>query len=220
MRKADDTLSVNRKVWDSLPVRAMHVDSNLVQVVKRVLSPAKNNTILYIGFGEGQNLAYLAREGFDCFGTEISRTRLERARALFDEIGEHATLQLVESHELPFPDNTFDCVLAWQSLYYNTEKSLMQSLKEVQRVLKPGGVFISSMVSPKQTLLAHKEIAPHTYNPSPETGQEQCVVYALEDEDHIHRIYKNFSDIHVGYYANDLFRSPNFHWVIVAKNEK
>ena len=47
--------------------------------------------------------------------------------------------------QLPFPDNTFDLVTAVETQYYRPD--LGNDMKEVRRVLKPGGTLVISAES-------------------------------------------------------------------------
>ena len=47
--------------------------------------------------------------------------------------------------ELPFRENSFDAVWAIASLLHLSKHEIEKALKEIRRVLRPEGVFISSM---------------------------------------------------------------------------
>jgi len=202
-----------------MPLQDMHVDTNLVRIRKRLLGESAGKRLLYIGFGEGQNLRYLAEEGFLCFGTEMSLGRVRHARAQFKKAGQRAVLCAVDSHKLPFPDNYFDIVIAWQSLYYNDRAGLIRSLQEVRRVLASGGIFISSMLSVKHTLCG-KEIAPSVFRPANVPPQRKCTLYCFKTKKDIQALYRNFTEIQIGFYAQSLFKSFDYHYVIFCKKRK
>jgi len=209
----------NKKAWDALDVVSMQLDANLVRCQKYLFPDPKGlggqkKKLLYIGFGEGQNLTYLVKEGFDVYGTEISKTRLREATRKLKGRGLKASLELVDSSYLPFEDNFFDVIVAWQSLYYNNEQTLKESLIEIKRVLMPGGQFLSSMISPKQKRLCHKKIAASVYRPARQTGQQNCVIFCFKDKAQIRKMYRLFKNIRIGFYGSDLLRGQNFHYVI------
>ena len=220
-KKRNDFVVVikNQTAWQKIPYREMHVDNNLIVCQKRLFPNGQNKRLLYIGFGEGHNLEYLAQQGFKCSGTEIAKNQLTYTRRRFQKAGLRANLHLINSDILPFAEDFFDVVIAWQSLYYNSPETLKIALAEIKRVLKPGGQFLSSMVSPKQKLLCYKKIAPWTYQPSPITKQERCILTCLQTKQQIRSFYKPFKNIKIGYYRSELFRSPNFHWVIYGEKK-
>lgn len=103
----------------------------------------KSSTILDIGCGGGRTvwrLAALAPEGkvhgVDYAAASVAASQLTNAREI--ESG-HVQIQLASVAALPFPDGTFDLVTAVETHYYWPD--LPKNLREVLRVLKPGGTF-------------------------------------------------------------------------------
>ena len=103
----------------------------------------KNATILDIGCGGGrtvQRLASLAPEGtvegIDYSAASVAASRATNAREI--ETG-RVQIHLASVAALPFPDCTFDLATAVETHYYWPD--LPANLREVFRVLKPGGTF-------------------------------------------------------------------------------
>ena len=95
---------------------------------------------LNIGCGNGANLVSLHRMGWRAHGCDISEEILNCARQFVDKFGSQAELALGGHVELPYPDDSMDLVLAFNSLHYcETEEKFAQSLKELHRVTAPGG---------------------------------------------------------------------------------
>lgn len=107
------------------------------------LQIAKNATILDIGCGGGrtvQRLASLAPDGtvhgIDYSAASVAASRATNARGI--ETG-RVHIHLGSVAALPFPDRTFDLATAVETHYYWPD--LPANLREVFRVLKPGGTF-------------------------------------------------------------------------------
>ncbi|MDP3900331.1 MAG: class I SAM-dependent methyltransferase [bacterium] len=206
-------LARNRRDWDNMTIRGMHPDTNLITCCKRLFPNGKDKKLLYIGFGEGQNLAYLASEGFRCYGTEISRNRLQFVKREFAKRNTKADLRLVTSSELSFQKNFFDIVVAWQSIYYNDRNGLEATLREVLRVLKPGGQFLSAMLSAKHKNLCGREIAPSVFIPRAKS-QSHCTTFGFKSSRQIRSMYRHFENIKIGYYSSRIFDNLSHHYVI------
>jgi SAM-dependent methyltransferase len=104
----------------------------------------KHFTILDIGCGGGRTVAKLAAvtsdgkvHGIDYSAASVATARSTNARWL--EAGRVEIQQASVSH-LPFPDGAFDVVTAVETHYY--WPNLEADLREILRVLKPGGRLV------------------------------------------------------------------------------
>jgi ubiquinone/menaquinone biosynthesis C-methylase UbiE len=100
-----------------------------------------NWRILDVGCGGGrtmQRLAELAGAGH-VSGIDYAPASLETARALNADLiaSGRVDVQQASVSRLPFPDGSFDLVTAVETHYYWPH--LVEDLREVRRVLKPGG---------------------------------------------------------------------------------
>ncbi|MBI2024680.1 MAG: class I SAM-dependent methyltransferase [Candidatus Harrisonbacteria bacterium] len=219
-KEANKIFERNKSVWDNLKISSMNLDVNFVRCQKYLFPEGRKKKLLYIGFGEGQNLEYLAKAGFDVYGTEIAESRVGETKKRLKKNKLKARLYLVKSSALPFQDGFFDIVVAWQSIYYNDENGLKAILKEINRALKPKGQFLSSMISTKQNLLCSKKIGLSTYRPAKKTGQQNCTIFCFKNKNQIRKLYGDFARIKIGFYSSYLFKSRNFHYVIYCVKTK
>lgn len=100
--------------------------------------------ILELGCGPGANVWFLAREGYNASGIDGSQTAIDIARRRL--AAEQLTAELVVGDftcALPWPAASFDAVLDCAALYSNPLAGIRTALTEVQRILKPGGWFLS-----------------------------------------------------------------------------
>ena len=75
--------------------------------------------------------------GKELYGIDLSEKMLHVAKS---KLPEQVKLLLGDSEALPFPDNTFDVVYCNDSFHHYPAP--MNVLREVHRVLKPGGTFL------------------------------------------------------------------------------
>jgi len=104
----------------------------------------KDFTILDVGCGGGrtiQKLAALATEG-RVFGVDYSLGSVEASRAKNAALVRASRVEVHEASvsKLPFGDATFDLVTAVETHYYWPD--LPRDMKEVLRVVKPGGTLV------------------------------------------------------------------------------
>jgi len=103
----------------------------------------KTVKILEIGCGTGTNLWYMARERFDVYGIEGSKTAVERAIKRIESEGLSANIIQGDILSLPFEKEYFDAVIDSDCLYCNSADDTNIVLSEVKRVLKKDGLFFS-----------------------------------------------------------------------------
>jgi SAM-dependent methyltransferase len=109
--------------------------------------------ILDAGCGSGPLFAALRDRGAIVRGFDTSTGMLELARR---RLGDGADLRVVDlGGPLPYPDDTFDDVVASLVLHYLEDWG--PALAELRRVLKPGGRLIASVDHPFAIVTMHHQ---------------------------------------------------------------
>ena len=100
--------------------------------------------LLEIGFGGGDLLFRIARSlaGGRVDGVDVSAEMLANAQGKAASMGLEGTvvLQLGSVDSLPFAEATFDCACSVHTIYFWPD--LIAGLKELARVIKPGGRLV------------------------------------------------------------------------------
>lgn len=104
--------------------------------------PRDQVRVLEVGCGAGNNLWFVAREGFSAAGVDASSSAIEYARKRFEAEGLSADLRVGDFTALPFAENTFDLVIDRGALTCCGHRACRQAIDEVHRVLVAGGVFL------------------------------------------------------------------------------
>lgn len=94
--------------------------------------------VLEIGVGSGDNLPYYRRANH-VWGIEPDPGRAAKARKRAAECAVPVTIDIAPAEVLPYPDDSFDVVVS--SLVFCSVNDPVQTLRELQRVLRPGGVM-------------------------------------------------------------------------------
>lgn len=117
----------------------MHPNYRFVLEKCETLLTSKKGRVLDYGCGAGGIVIAGRERGLDVFGAEVfydgenTRSLVREAGLLGNEIRE-----IVSAH-IPFPDGYFDLVVSNQVLEHAPDLGAV--LKEIQRVLRPGGKF-------------------------------------------------------------------------------
>ncbi len=117
--------------------------------------PDRNATVLDVGCGTGHHLLYLARLGYArARGIDLA----PQAIAFCHRLG-LTNVQTADATRLPFPDAAVDAVLACDVVEHLADDR--RALRELARVLKPGGVAIITVPAFHFLWSRHDEVLQH-----------------------------------------------------------
>jgi SAM-dependent methyltransferase len=97
--------------------------------------------VLELGCGGGNNVWFLASEGFAVTGTDASPRAIDYAKKRLAGQCLRADLHVEPFPRVSFDDSTFDLVVERAALACVTPEVAAQTIREVRRVLVPGGRF-------------------------------------------------------------------------------
>jgi SAM-dependent methyltransferase len=107
--------------------------------------------ILDAGCGDGRNIIWFLRNGFDVFAVDRDEASVEKVRklaaslapALPPENFQQATLE-----SMPFPDERFDWVICNAVLHFAEDRGHFDRMLDgVWSKLRPGGIFFARLAS-------------------------------------------------------------------------
>jgi SAM-dependent methyltransferase len=107
--------------------------------------------ILDAGSGAGRNLVYFLRSGYHVFSTDADVESIGRVRRLAARLApalpaENFRVERIE--RTSFPDAFFDVVISSAVLHFARDEAHFDAMvREMWRVLKPGGLFFCRLAS-------------------------------------------------------------------------
>jgi len=122
------------------PLNSNLPDANLVDWRRRGLLPGgERRTALDIGCGLGRNTRWLAAQGYQATGVDLSAYAVSRAREKSPELG--ASYEECDVLREEIPGGPFDVVYDSGCFHHLPPHRRLSYLKTLSACLKPGGLF-------------------------------------------------------------------------------
>jgi SAM-dependent methyltransferase len=140
---------------EALEVYRKRVDNGLrvwESTVVRQHFPA-SGSVLTIGCGAGRETFALEQRGYEVVGVDVSLPLLQIAREIRSQRHCVASFYLVDGATLPFADASFDVATLWAQMLDNvpSRTGRLALMREVRRVLRPGGLTTYSVHDGERT---------------------------------------------------------------------
>ena len=208
---------INASVWQGLYAAGRndlrYPNEQLVRLFARYFSGQQGMRVLDFGFGTGANVAHIAALGHEVHGVEVSSAALQRAHERLAAAGLPAQLELVApGAPLPYPTQHFDVVVAWQVLYYNDVAGWTATVRELERVTRPGGRILVATAAPGDISQVQAEPLGAGVYRSQVPGQEGCIV-TIPGEADLARLFPQRS-LELGEFGHTFAGVRSHHWII------
>ncbi len=201
-----------KNVWEEiynkgeLLKRDPHLEANKIA---ELFKKKKMSRILDLGSGGGRHTVYLASRGFDTYGLDSSPAGLTYTISTLSKKRLTAHLTLHDMATLPYDDEYFDAVISVQVIHHNKLEGIKNTIKEITRVLRNGGlIWITMPVSKNEPSKKQKEIEPGTFIPL--DGREMGLPHHYFKMEEISSLFLGFSII-------DLHVDTTNHFSLIAK---
>lgn len=204
------------KRWQTKEGRAdwLTPEHDVVQFTESLGSASKNLRVLDLGCGVGRHAMYLAEQGFETYGLDGSEAGLSYAKQIASE--RNLTLQLTHGsmEALPYEDEFFDYILAFNVIYHGDPTVVSRCVAEIHRVLRSGGFFQGTMLSKRNGKYGRgREIAPNTF-----------VIPNEDDKDHPHfycnalELCQLLNGFELRSLKDQIHKKPeSWHWHLIAE---
>ena len=169
-----------------------------MQRIAEMLQERGARCILDLGCGTGRHLIFLSRYGFDVYGFDSSPTAIEIAAQWLDNEKLEATIMMHRMEEtFPYSDDFFDAVISIQVIHHNLMSDILNTVKEIERVLCKDGLLFVSV--PVLTVGPMKEeddwdlekVEEGTF--IPRKGPESGILHHYFTEDEVSQIFHSFT---------------------------
>jgi len=150
-----------KDLYEARYSRTWEIDEPVDHIVDffRILKK-KARSILDVGCGAGRDSFFLAGEGFNLVGLDISSNALRLASERNQREKTQCTFVMGTFLHLPFSEGRFDAAFSNYAIENVSLEEIRKALGEMKRVVKKGGVMLITLHSPKHWRFGQgKEIA-------------------------------------------------------------
>jgi ubiquinone/menaquinone biosynthesis C-methylase UbiE len=175
----------------------------------------KVGRVLDIGCGAGRHLIYMAKQGFEVHGIDISETGLDATKWRLKK--QNLEAQIIKCHMnfLPYIDSCFDAMICLHTIYHQKLKGIQETICEIHRILKKKGFLIINFLS-KRTYRYGKgeKVEEDTF--VDQEGTEKGVIHHFTDEEEIRHLFKDFHIINLELWEKEIEGKLSSRWILTA----
>jgi SAM-dependent methyltransferase len=181
--------------------------------------------VLDLGFGDGRNLPLLADLGMEVHGVEVTEAICNLITQRMAQAGVRVDARVGRNCELPYADAYFDYMLASSACYYmDPGRTYADNLREIARVIKPGGWFVHSLPMPTTFIMdgakdlgdGHMEITRDPYG-----VRVGAILKKFDSETEIERyLAPHFTDIRIGSCRDEYWGSKVHLWLVACQRRQ
>ena len=207
------TREANVQLWEGIyaeGAQLVYPDETLVRVTHRLLKPKQK--ILDYGFGAGANMMHLLRKGHEMSGCEVSESAVSSMNLRLAKMGAQAHLRLMDGPKIPFANESFDVVMPWLVLCYNTRETFAFAMSELNRVLRPGGTFLGTIAGHGDYAHTHSVPLGNDEYRSTVVGQEGAIRLIVPKKELYHLFPAK--DLTIGFQSFEFGERHSKHWIV------
>lgn len=183
---------------------------------------------LDLGCGAGRHALLMAQLGIQTHGVDSSPSSIAFARSRASEL-EMNNVHFHQSkvQELDFESSSQDLIVCWGVVHYLEAEDQTQILAQIHRMLKPGGLFLATLRSTKDTLCqpsaqtASNRYACEYFDAG--TDKVKHTSLSFWDQSGVEALLASFSKVSLGHRAIQAvgrLERTSAHWIVQARKSE
>lgn len=204
-----DYLDANTKYWDGR-YEAPNVESFIFRMYGRILKHdygidgSNHERVFDFGCGQGGNLNFFHKLGFDCYGVDIAKHDIAAAKAMMPKLED----QLAVIDPTPDPDQIFfggdmDIVLSIQVLNFLSDTDFKKAVRCLYNNMKPGAKIYATWDGWSHYYMKHATyVGDGLWNTKLKTDRLDYDLYTtfIKDKDEMREKFSLFKPVYIDHY--------------------
>ena len=130
-----------------LPEKAYGFEEPDDSVISLTKSLPKGKAALDLACGAGRHVIYLAEQGFDVTGADVSVTGLKTTKERFQKRNLRANLVKCDMNHLHYAEGCFDILVCTRAICHQRLNNIQKTLPKIRRVMKRNGALLIDFLS-------------------------------------------------------------------------
>jgi ubiquinone/menaquinone biosynthesis C-methylase UbiE len=204
--------------WDQILPRREYSPEEPGEFVASSIKSLKRRQVskaLDLGCGAGRHLAYMARQGVQVCGIDLSLTGIDMARRKLKEQGLEALLVKCDMKALPFINSLFDAVICTRTVYHQALEEIRETIIEIHRVSTTKALVAIDFLS-KRTYSygSGVEVEHNTF--IEQDGPEKGVLHHFTDEKELKELFEAFRTVNIKLQEREVKGKLRSRWIVTA----
>ncbi|MFC1726896.1 class I SAM-dependent methyltransferase [Patescibacteria group bacterium] len=160
----------------------------------------KFQRLLDLGCGIGRHAVLFAQGGFKVDACDLSQDGINKVNELAKQNKLNISTKVTDMLSLPYEDNLFDCLVAFNVIYHADDKGVVKTISEMKRVLKKKGEAFVTFNSKNSTSFkaeSNKRLSENTVIKT--EGNEAGIPHYYADKADVEKLVKDFKTIEFSY---------------------
>jgi ubiquinone/menaquinone biosynthesis C-methylase UbiE len=189
-------------------------DETVVNFAK-TLKKKNKLRILDLGCGAGRHQVYMAKQGFETHGIDISETALNLTKGRLKRQRLATHLLKCDMKMLPYSDSCFDAIICLHVIYHQKLEDIQKTISEIHRILRKKGLVLINFLS-KRTYAYGKGIKIEENTFVEQEGAEKGVLHFFVDKEEVERLFENFKIINLELSEKEVEGKLRSRWIVTA----
>jgi ubiquinone/menaquinone biosynthesis C-methylase UbiE len=171
--------------------------------------------VLDLDCGAGRHMIYMAKQGFQTFGVDLSGTGLKMAKKRLGKKELRASLVRCDMKMLPFVGLCFGAVICTRAIYHQKIAGIQDTISEIHRTLRKNGLLLMDFLS-KRTYSYGRGMGVEADTFVEQKGFEKGVVHHFTDEEELKLLFRDFKIINMEMRERVVEGKLRSRWIVTA----